>query len=306
MIEQKLRSAKRIAKAALTNQLAHFAPSFYVRLTGETGRGLGEESSGQAASYFRACFDDYFAKLGVTAPEISSFLAGKRVLEYGPGDVPGVALLMIAHGAESVVCVDRFPLLQLSQKNLAVIHDLLSGLGMVERQRATSCFSRDGDPATGLNPDRIRYRIAPSGLSGLQNEIDLALSRAVLEHVNDLRATFADMHAAMKRDAIAIHQVDLKSHGLHQTHLLDFLVWPDYLWRLMYSHKGAPNRLRVDSYRAVLAQTGFKVISIEPTLLADPIEVQAVHAKLAPPFRQISDEDMRWLGFWLVCCKKAD
>lgn len=306
MTAQTLHAAKRVAKAALTNQLARFAPGLYMRLTGETGRGLGEESSGQAASYFRACFDDYFAKLGVAPSEISTFLTGKRLLEYGPGDLPGVALLMVAHGAEAVICVDRFPLMQLSEKNLAVINDLLSGLGTVERQRAESCFLRAGDPVSSFNPNRIRYRIAPSGLSGLRDEIDLVLSRAVLEHVNDLPATFADMHAAMKRDAIAIHQVDLKSHGLHQANPLDFLTWPDYLWRLMYSHKGVPNRLRVDAYRAILAQTGFDVISLEPTLLADLADMRAVRSALAAPFRHVSDEDLRWMGFWLVCGKKVN
>jgi hypothetical protein len=303
---QFMHDTKRVAKAVLTNQIAHFAPGMYMRLTGETGRGLGEESSGQVASYFRDCFDDYFSRLGVAPSEIGTFLSGKRVLEYGPGDLPAVALLMVAHGAESVVCVDRFPLMQLTEKNLAAINDLLSSLGAVERQRAESCFLRAGDPAAGFNPDRIRYRIYPSGLSGLRDEIDLVFSRAVLEHVNDLPATFADMHAAMKRDAIAIHQVDLKSHGLHQANPLDFLTWPDHLWRLMYSHKGVPNRLRVNSYRQILAQTGFNVISIEPTLLADPADVRAVRPALASPFRQVSDKDMRWLGFWLICGKKVN
>ncbi len=298
-------TAKRVAKAVLTNQLARFAPGVYMRLTGETGRGLGDESSGQAASYFRACFDDYFAKLGVAPPDIGSFLAGKKILEYGPGDLPGVALLMVAHGAETVVCVDRFPLMQLSEKNLAVVNDLLSGLGAAEQLRAESCFVGTGDPMTGFNPKRIRYRIDPRGLSGLRDEIDLALSRAVLEHVNDLPATFADMHAAMKHDAIAIHQVDLKSHGLHQVNPLDFLTWPDYLWRLMYSHKGVPNRLRVDSYRAILAQMGFNVVLIEPTLLAEAADVRAVRPALAAPFRQLADEDLRWLGFWLICGKQV-
>ena len=300
------RDAKRVAKAVLTNQIARFAPGAYIRLTGETGRGLGEESSGQAASYFRTCFDDYFAKLGVSPADIRAFLTGKRILEYGPGDLPGVALLMVAHGAEAVVCVDRFPLMQLSEKNVAVIHDLLSSLGPEQRLRAESCFLHAADLAAGFHPDRIRYRIAPSGLSGLHDEIDLALSRAVLEHVNDLPATFADMHAAMKHDAIAIHQVDLKSHGLHQTNPLDFLTWPEYLWRLMYSHKGVPNRLRITTYRSIIAQAGFDVIAIEPTLLAETADVRTVRPALATPFRQLTDEDLRCLGFWLICSKRAN
>jgi hypothetical protein len=301
-----LRATKRIVKATLTNQLARFSPGLYVRLSGETGRGLGEESSSQAARYFRSCFDEYFARLGVAPSEIGSFLAGKRILEYGPGDIPGVALLLIAYGAEIVVCVDRFPLIKLSEKNLAVINELISGLDIAQRQRAESCFLQAGNPASDFNPDFIHYHIDPNGLSGLRNEVDLVLSRAVLEHVNDLPATFNDMYTAMKRNAIAIHQVDLKSHGLHQSNPLDFLLWPDALWRLMYSHKGVPNRLRVNSYRTILAQTGFEEVSLEPTLLANPADVSAVQPNIAKSFRQVSNQDLRCLGFWLVCRKKVN
>lgn len=298
------RDAKRIIKAILTNQIARFAPGVYVRLTKETGRGLGEESPVELAAYFRTCFDDYFAKLGVSPPDIHAYLSGKRILEYGPGDLPGVALLMVAHGAQAVICVDRFALVQLSEKNLAVIHDVLDSLDVEQRGRALSCFLHKDNLAAGFNPERIRYHIDPSGLSGLHNEIDLALSRAVLEHVNDLPATFADMHAAMKRDAIAIHLVDLKSHGMHQTNPLDFLTWSDTLWRLMYKHKGVPNRVRVTSYRTIPAQAGFDIISIESTLLAETADVRAVRPALAAPFRDVTDEDLRCLGFWLVCRKK--
>lgn len=301
-----LRDAKRIIKATLTNQIAHFAPDLYVRLTGETGRGFSQESPTEMAAYFRACFDDYFAKLGVSTPDIPSFLTGKRTLEYGPGDLPGVALLMVAHGAEAVVCVDRFALVQLSKKNLAVINGLLGTLSAGQRLRALSCFLHADDLAAGFNPNRIRYTIDPSGLSGLHDEIDLVLSRAVLEHVNDLPATFADMHVAMKRDAIAIHLVDLKSHGMHQTNPLDFLTWPDYLWRLMYKYKGVPNRIRVASYLPILDQAGFEVILIEPTLLAEMADVNAVRPALAAPFRELTDEALRCLGFWLICRKKMN
>lgn len=303
MMSRLAHNAKRVLKAALTNQLARFSPSAYVRLTGETGRGFDAESAGQLAIYFRTCFDDYFAKLGVSPSGIQAYLSGKRILEYGPGDFPGVALLMVAHGAEVVICVDRFPLIQLSEKNLAVIADLLAALDPAQRLRAESCFVCATNWAAGFNPDRIRYRIDPSGLSGLRDEIDIVLSRAALEHVNDLPATFADMHAAMKRDAIAIHEVDLKSHGLHQSNPLDFLTWPNALWHLMYSHKGVPNRLRVNSYRSILAQTGFEIILIEPILLAELVDVRAVRPALAAPFRQVTDNDLRCLGFWLICSK---
>lgn len=291
---------KRMARAMLTDQVAWLAPSLYVRLTGQTGRG-DDEGVARTADYFRACFRDYFQVAGMPGGQTETYLEGKHVLEYGPGDLPGVALLMIAHGAESVICVDRFPLCRLSDSCIQVLQNLLDALEEGQRERAEQCFVRRGEPASGLNPQRIHYMVKPSGLSGLTDWADLVISRAVLEHVNNLPATFLDMRDALHAHGIAVHQVDLKSHGLHRRSQLDFLTWPSPLWALMYGHKGVPNRWRVDRYRKILAEVGLETVTLEATALAQQREIDEVRPYLARPFRELSDEDLSWLGFWLVC-----
>lgn len=296
-------TARRVVQASLTNQVARFAPAAYVYLTGQTGRGAGEVRLDEVGAYFETCVDDYFERLGVAPAARTAYLEDKQLLEYGPGDVPGVALLMIAHGAERVVCADRFPLVRLSPKNVEIVKLMLARLPEPLRERAESCFRQRGRPESGLRPERIDYQIRPSGLSGLESEIDLVISRAVLEHVNDLPATFRDTAAALKPGGTAIHLVDLKSHGLHRSNPLDFLDWPCWLWSLMYSEKGVPNRLRANAYRDAVRASGLELVSMEPTLRASPADVEAVRPHLARPFRELSDEDLSWLGFWLVCRK---
>ena len=301
-----LATARRVVQASVTNQVARFAPAAYVRLTGQTGRGAGEVRLDEVGAYFETCVEDYFAKLGVEPARRHAFLDGRRLLEYGPGDVPGVAILMVAHGARQVVCVDRFPLVRLSPKNIEIVRLMLERLPDPARERAASCFRQHGRPESGCNPERIDYVIRPSGLSGLHNEIDLVISRAVLEHVNDLGATFRDTAAALRPGGTALHLVDLKSHGLHRTNPLDFLNWPSWLWALMYSEKGVPNRLRANAYRAAVAESGLELISMTPTLEASSADVEAVRPHLARPFRELSDADLAWLGFWLMCRKPLD
>ncbi len=294
---------RRIIQATLTNQIARFAPSLYVQLTGQTGRGTGEVRLDEVGEYFKTCFEEYFEQLGVSKSEQTDYLHGKRLLEYGPGDVPGVAMLMVAHGANQVLCVDRFPLVRMSPKNVQIVKLMLEHLPQLQRERAEACFRQAVQPQLGFDPRFIDYLISPSGLSGLENEMDLVFSRAVLEHVNDLPATFRDMYAALKPGGIAIHLVDLKSHGLHRKSPLDFLCWPAWLWSLMYSEKGVPNRLRVNAYRDAVAQSGLEILTLKPTLLASPDDVCAVRPELATPFKDLSEEDLSWLGFWLVCRK---
>jgi len=288
----------RFARAFLTDQLAWLMPRVYLRLTSQTGRGSTEETPEQIA--------DYFEKLRVPPKEIGDFLDGKHVLEYGPGDIPGVGLLMYAHGAAQVVAVDRFSMVTISHKNAEVLKCLINSLQGRNKDRALSCFNADGRPESGFDASRLRYRVTASGISDLSNEVDLIVSRAVLEHVNDLQATFRDMKNALRPGGLAIHKVDLKSHGLHMSNPLDFLTWPQPLWHLMYRHKGMPNRWRTNHYRDVITNAGLQTILLEPVELAASRDVEEVYPHLASPFRTVSREDLSWLSFWVVLRRPAD
>ena len=301
--ENRIDDARRFIKAWMSDYVAHFAPRLYVKLTAQTGRGAAEESVQQIADYFRKCFYEYFQVLNVNPEKVYDFLKNKRILEYGPGNITGVGLLMYAYGAEQVICVDRFPLISMTQKNIDVLRNLIDGLEGKERARAMLAFNEKGNPASGFASHSIKYLVRKSGLSGLAKNIDIIISRAVLEHVNDLSATFNDMHNALHDTGIAIHQVDLKSHGLHRKNPLDFLTWPLRVWTLMYGHKGVPNRWRVDRYRQVIAEQEFHMLTLYPTVLAEKTDIAAVRPHLATAFRTISDEDLSWLGFWLVINK---
>ena len=299
-----LQNAVRVARAVGTNQVARLFPSMYVQLTGQTGRGdRSGETPEAVADYFLRSFHEYFDTLGVPRDGIGDYLAGKLLVEYGPGDLPGVAVLMLAHGARRVVCVDRFPLVSLSSFAAATLQVLLSRLSPAQAECARSSLRYPKDLTQGFRPERLDYLVTRDGLCGLRAEADLVFSRAVLEHVNDLPATFADMAAALKPGGVAVHLVDLKSHGLHQRTPLDFLAWPTWLWSLMYSAKGVPNRLRVDSYRDGVAAAGLQLRLLQSTGEYSSAEIAAVRSDLAPEFRGLPDDDLGCKGFWLVCDK---
>lgn len=295
------KDAFRFTKAVVTNQLARFAPKLYVSLTHETGRGEdGDRDSSQTAAYFRRCFDDYRERLGLDSEQFEDFLRGKDVLEYGPGDVLGVALLMYAHGAEFVHCVDRFAREKISAKNIQTYMELLDGLGRKQRNRANGAFHVFGDPASGFNPNRVKYSVTKNGLINERNGYDLVMSRAVLEHVNCLEMTIADMANALRADGIAIHNVDLKSHNLDRYQPFDFLTWPVSIYHLMHSHKGRPNRWRVDKYKEVVGRSGLRFRTLVDTGKLEAEKIERIRPKLASRFRDVPTEELTWLGFWMV------
>ena len=291
---------KRFARAAVTNQLARFAPDLYLRITGQTGRGEEGNSPPEIADYFLRCFEDYRNRLSDLGLSLDALIQNQSLLEYGPGDLPGVALLMYAHGARSVTCADRFAMVNLSATNLDVLRLLLKRLPASESARAAGAFNVLGEPGSGFRPGVIDYLVTPDGCVHQPGCYALVYSRAVLEHVNDLQATFGDMESALLPGGIAMHEVDLKSHGLHRETPLDFLCWSDWAWSMMHSNKGVPNRLRIDRYRLLCSHLSMKTLSIEPVEIAPLAHVQAVRNCLATPFRNLSDDELTWLSFWMI------
>lgn len=291
----------RVVKDLILNQVARISPAYFMHLTHETGRGPSAgESAQDIADYFHKSFDEYLEFLGATPEDV----AQKVILEYGPGDILGVALLFAAYGASKVYCVDRFSLLSPGPFNIEVMRLLIAKLEGKVRQRAKVCFIAMGDPGSGFKPDVIEYIVRPNGLSGMKAEVDWVLSRAVLEHVNDLEGTFRDMAHYLRVGGLAAHLVDLQSHGMHRRNPLDFLKWSPLMWNQMHSHKGVPNRWRIDRYRDIVRMLPFELMKLQTIKVADPTHVSAIRSRLARRFHHLSDEELSCLLFWIVCRKR--
>ncbi|HEX6733658.1 MAG TPA: methyltransferase domain-containing protein, partial [Azonexus sp.] len=218
------KEALHFAKEFLSNQVARFAPKIYADHTRKTGRGDAGTDPLKTAYYFLQCFNDYQEQLDLPRDAVGDFLRGKDILEYGPGDTLCMALLFYAHGARQVSCVDRFPLSRLSVNNIAVYHQLLGALPAEQRDRAQSAFNMKGLVTSGFDPAAISYKVTRDGLAGANGGYDLILSRAVLEHVNNLAETMRDIKRNLRPRGLSIHKVDLKSHGLDRHTDFDFLT----------------------------------------------------------------------------------
>ena len=236
----------------------------------------------------------------MTRPQFAAFLKGKRVLEYGPGDILGVGLLMYAHGAELVHCYDRFPLHQASAKNLEVYELLLASLDPPACERASAAFCTPGDPASGFVQTAIGYFVAPDGLSRALGQYDFVLSRAVLEHVRNLPGTIGDIAGALKPGGVSVHEVDLRSHGLDRYQPFDFLTWPEPLYSLMFSHKGFPNRWRLNTYRELFQRYGLRPCKLKPTTKLTPESVALIEPHVSKTLRGATHDELSWMGFWVV------
>ena len=113
--------------------------------------------------------------------------------------------------------------------------------------------------------------------------------------------TLAACRRLLRPGGVMLHEVDLRSHQTYEKHALQFLEYPSWLWRLMSSHNGEPNRVRMPAYLKISSELGFD--EIETTIVESfPDElIAAVRPKLASEFQTLSDDDLSPAIFVLGC-----
>lgn len=265
----------------------------------------------QSLAYIERLHTDYLAYGGVSAIE-------GRVCEIGPGDNFGLAVTLLARGADEVHAIDRFH----PQRDPEQQRRIYAAL----EETFVAAKPFDGPPdetsIRGLyyhanQPAESFFRT--TGLT-----FDAVISRAVLEHLYDPLSALDDMYATLAPGGLLIHRIDLRDHGMFAGHHpLTFLTIADTLYRRMVRFTGRPNRVRLDSFRKWHAASGAggglsitRLAGIErefPALAWDELPcpdreaavaaTAAIRPRLASRFMHIDDRDLAVTGCVLVVCK---
>ncbi len=287
-------AGRSFAYHAAYNQLTRRAPAVSAalqRLTGDTGR--GDDRNGEAgADYFEAVAGDYQAMaehVGVVRPGEDLF-RGRRVLELGPGDTRSVALLARLRGAAACEGYDPYDIQSRKDRYLEAIYGPL-----LRRAGEDASYGRAQELLDGCSVHTSAAALRAGG-----KRFDRVISRAVLEHVGDLDTLFADLGEVATDDAVLIHKVDLRCHGNRFDHELDFLLFPERVYRAMSSHIDLPNRVRLPEYLELGRRQGLALVYASSTHVVEQGEVLAVRDRLAHPFRLMPPAALRVLGVWLV------
>jgi SAM-dependent methyltransferase len=237
---------------------------------------------------------DYALRVGRayldTIRSLGESLAGKRVLEIGPGINYGCAMLFAAHGARPVV-LDRF----LAPWEHAYHHPFYS-LERQELQRS----DRDIDvhPLTrvldqaGYSDDVIGCLSAPLETAPLAaNHFDFVISNAVVEHLADLDRAFAQLYRVTRPGGYGLHQVDFRDHRNFEKPL-EYLLLKDDVFLALFErcHSECGNRYRPDEVAERLRAAGFEVIRFVRDMFTEPDYL----ARFVPRLRQSSSRYREW------------
>ena len=226
-------------------------------------------------------------------------LSGKTIVEIGPGDVVGMGILALLHGANMYIVYDRFAG-NIRSPDACRLYRLLA-----ERHGFHDAPSVEGF-ATAFTDRLIERREAIETANITAPEADVVLSFNVVEHLYDVEKAFAQMAALLKPGGVMIHRVDYSAHGpwSRYPNRLTFLTIPSPLWRMMGSQRGESNRRRHSHILEAGRKAGLEMRTImkgERTI--SPQDIAAVRHKLCRDLRACSDEDLQLLDAGVIGIK---
>lgn len=222
-------------------------------------------------------------------------LAGKRVLELGPGDSLLTAVVAKAEGAAGTTLVDvgNFAVAELEP------YRRLAALLRAENKPAPDLDGVESLEAVLAACDAVYLTDGLASLDGLPaGSVDFAFSHAVLEHLR--LAEFDAIMAAHRRllapGGAGAHRVDLSDH---LGGCLNNLRFSRGLWesRLMAEAGFYTNRIR---YQDMLARFAAAGLAAEVTRVDRWPELPTPRKALAAEFSDLAEEDLLVHGFDVV------
>lgn len=236
------RHVKRAVVGAMLKNLAMGIPIIRKRRV-EAGRTAATAPQMEGlATYSYNLYDAVVENLGP--------VRGRSVLEFGPGDNILAGLVFLAAGASRYTALDRFP----GPYGSPVARQWYRLLAADWPYRHPD-LPWPADLDVDKFPDDPRVEVIPRGVEAVGNlsRFDIVCSYAVAEHVSDIEAFAEATRVAIGETGAAVHVIDFGGHewNAHGDPFL-FLKFPKWLWRLMGSNRGLPNRVRFDEYVACL------------------------------------------------------
>jgi SAM-dependent methyltransferase len=276
--------------------------------------------------YIRSVFEDYL-RYGGLSPQA---LTAKSILELGPGDNFGVALLFLANGASRVVCLDKFYSRRDEAQQGQIYAQLREELEPAQRERYDDAVDLRNE--VRLVPNRIRclygFGVGDAAQRLGDAPFDFIVSRAVLEEVHDIDEAFASMDQLLRPGGMLIHKIDLSDYAQFSGRgysPLEFLTIPEIVYKHMSRDSGRPNRRRAGYYRDKLRELGYDsslwitsvlnrpvtphVKALRPEVdygSGDIAAVEAIRPRLFPPLRGSTDEDLLTTGIFLTARKPGN
>jgi len=216
---------------------------------------------GKSIGYINLVFNDYLRYSGLKIEDIE----GKRIIEVGPGDNFGVALLFLANGAEKVICIDKF---YYETKDRDKEREIYKALYRQLDDKQKEKFNNALNLSNGIKFNELKFEyISGTALEEskpmFDNEkFDIVISRAVLEHLYDPEKALMVMDKLLHSQGMMIHLIDFNDHGIFSAkgwNPLTFLTIKNSTYERMKKNSDKPNRKMADFYIKTLKTLDYEL-----------------------------------------------
>lgn len=148
----------------------------------------------------------------------------------------------------------------------------------------------------------IKYFVPWNGESSInKGSVDLLLSQAVLEHVDDLDGVYKAMGEWLKPDGFMSHQIDFKCHGF-ASEWNGHYQYSNFIWKLIKGKRPyLINREPLQTHIDILNNTNFKICFLNRVKTESCISKE----ELSNKYSDISKEDLLTSGCFLQARKLA-
>jgi hypothetical protein len=243
---------------------------------------------------------------------------GARFFEVGTGRRLNLPLSLWLLGAESVVTVDLNPYLkeelvredvQQIRAQRDAIADLFGAELDLDRLDRIAALAADFSLGALLDACSIRY-VAPGDAAKTalaDGAIDFHVSYEVLEHIPGpvLHAILEEGSRIVARDGLFLHKVDFSDHFSHSDasiSKINFLKYGDRAFAALAGNRYMyMNRLRVDDFLKLYAESGHRVLKLVPEIDAGTADLLGRGGiRLAERFGKKSIETLATMNAWIV------
>jgi len=276
------------------------------------------------------CYSVYLRHL-VMADQHGFTMVPRTVVELGPGDSIGIGLMALLTGTEQYYALDSVRHAS-SKTNLQVFDELVKLLMMQtpipSGGEFTEVLPELGDyrfPKQILGEPRLTQALAPERLKRLRytltgnltedpihylapmgrmseipdQSIDLVISQAVMEHVDQLEVLYAECFRSLKPGGFMSHQIDLQCHDT-APEWNGHWKYSELTWRLMRG--GRPwfiNRQPCSVHLGLVKRVGLK-LCVEVRQFGN---LGISSRQLANGFQTLSESDLKTSGVFIMAKK---
>jgi hypothetical protein len=315
-------------------KLRHLAVAAATYVPGFNGwyfKSAGGATNGASARY---CYCVWLRHLCAASKYVRQDFPA-TIAELGPGDSLGVGIAALLSGAQRYYAFDYMSYAN-NRRNLEIFDELVE----LFRQRAVipdeaefplvvprlDSYEFPRDVLTekrlraSLEPRRvsriraalagddkvdpfIAYRVPWTNHDGMPvGSVDMILSQAVLEHVDQLEQAYAAMRAWIAPNGVMTHTIDYKSHGLADQ-WSGHWRYSDFQWKLLCGRKPyVINRQPHSVHLNMLQRNGFEVICSTAYSAIPQVQLDEV----APRFKQsLTTNDLGTAEAFIVARPRA-